>query len=517
MSQEKNSNDEEFQALRNGERPRIVSGLDKPYKYKPLGEQSRALKRQATMVILGNLGVMSTGMSLGLPTITNNPMTDTTQGVYITESQFAWFASLNLFASPLGGLLCGILLDRFGRKITIYVMNLFALISWILIATASSENQELMFLQLVLSRISVGITSGLSSAPVGVYSAEISTPKIRGRLILGTSIAVATGITLIYALGYFIREDWRLIGLICSAFQIITILCVVPMPESPNWLISKSRMAEARKSLNYFRGLDKIPIITHPEILEEFKHLQKNIQFAEGEKKPSFFKSLKQPEVYKPLLVLMGLFSFQQLTGIFVVIVYAVQISTEAGVTIDPFMCAIMIGVARVLTTCPMGHILEKWGRRRSGLISACGMTICMLLLSLHEQPSLKSIPYLPVVAIVTFIVLSTLGLYTLPFFMISELFPQNVRGPCSGITVAFGSFVSFVCTKIYPSLKEAIGKENCFVMYAAFAFLSVIFIYVCLPETRGRTLLQIEEEFKHGRKSKKAPAPVELNEINIK
>ena len=253
---------------------------------------------------------------------------------------------------------------------------------------------------------------------------------------------------------------------------------------------------------------------THPEILAEFNLLQKNIQLKEGEKKPSFLKCLKLPEVYKPIIILMGLFSFQQLTGIFVVIVYAVQISREAGVTIDAFLCAIMIGLARVLTTCPMGYILEKWGRRRSGLISAMGMTLCMTVLALHEQPWLKTIPYLPVITIVAFIVISTIGLYTLPFFMISEVFPQSVRGPASGLVVAFGSVAAFVCTKTYPTLKEAVGKEYCFVTYAAFSFLAVLFVYFCLPETRGRTLLQIEEEFRHGRKSKKPTAPVEMTEI---
>ncbi|TMW44580.1 hypothetical protein DOY81_010338 [Sarcophaga bullata] len=488
------NNGEELEALRTDQTPRVVSGLDRPYKRIPLGEQGRALKRQAIMVILGNLGLMSTGMGLGLPTVTKDSMTDSTQLAYLTIDQFTWFASLNLFASPFGGLLSGLLLDRFGRKNTIYVLNVLALLSWVLMASASSQDPEAMFIQLVVSRILVGISSGLSSAPVGVYSAEISMPKIRGRLILGTSISVAMGITFIYALGYFIRDDWRLIGLICCAFQVITLLCVIPMPESPSWLISKSRLAEARKSINYFRGLDKKPVITHPEILAEFNLLQKNIQLKEGEKKPSFLKCLKLPEVYKPILILMGLFTFQQLTGIFVVIVYAVQISKEAGVTIDAFLCAIMIGLARVLTTCPMGYILEKWGRRRSGLISAMGMTVCMTVLALHEQPWLKTIPYLPVITIVSFIVISTIGLYTLPFFMISEVFPQSVRGPASGLVVAFGSVAAFVCTKTYPTLKEAVGKEYCFVTYAAFSFLAVLFVYFFLPETRGRTLLQIEE-----------------------
>lgn len=251
-------------------------------------------------------------------------------------------------------------------------------------------------------------------------------------------------------------------------------------------------------------------------MLAEFNVLQKNIQMAEGEKKVSFLKSLRLPEVYKPILILMGMFTFQQVTGIFVIIVYAVQIATESGVTIDPFMCAIMIGLARVITTCPMGYILEKWGRRRSGIISALGMTVCMTFLALHKQPVIRDIPYLPVVAIVAFIILSTLGLFTLPFFMISEVFPQKVRGPSSGLTVAYGCFVSFICTKTYPAMKDAIGNEYCFVIYAVLSCLGAVFVYVFLPETRGRTLMEIEEQFRTG-KPKKLAEPVEMEEIFVK
>lgn len=212
----------------------------------------------------------------------------------------------------------------------------------------------------------------------------------------------------------------------------------------------------------------------------------------------------------------MGLFAFQQLSGIFVVIVYAVQISTEAGVSIDPFMCAVLIGVARVLTTCPMGYVLEKWGRRRAGLISTFGMCISMLLLAGYGWIGLlQKIPYLPVIAIVSFIVLSTLGLYTLPFFLISELFPQKVRGPASGLTVAVGMFFAFLCIKMYPDMKAMIGTSMCFVVFSIMSFLGMLFIYWVLPETRRRTLLEIEEQFRSG-KPNKTPAEVEMQSMLV-
>lgn len=98
---------------------------------------------------------------------------------------------------------------------------------------------------------------GLASAPSGVYAAEISLPKTRGILILGTSISVALGITVLYSIGYFIRDDFRLIGLICAGYQITALLCVFPLPESHSWLLSKKKVDAAKTSLNYFRGLEK--------------------------------------------------------------------------------------------------------------------------------------------------------------------------------------------------------------------------------------------------------------------
>ncbi|EDW58698.1 facilitated trehalose transporter Tret1-2 homolog [Drosophila virilis] len=494
--------------------PHIISDLDRLPKRKPLGEQSRAVRRQALMVILANMGVLSTGLALAIPTIVLRQLTSEMETVYLNATQASWFASINTLSCPLGGLLSGLLLDRIGRKHTLYVLNILGITSWTLLATPSATSSVYFYWQLLVSRFIIGITMGLASAPSGVYAAEISLPKLRGSLILGTSISVALGITVLYSIGYFIRDDFRLIALICCGYQIAALLCVIPLPESHSWLLARRRVEEAKKSLNYFRGLDKSPHITHPEILEEFNILQKSLQLRDGERKPSFSSCLKLPEVYKPLLILMALFAFQQLSGIFVVIVYAVQISTEAGVSIDPFMCAVLIGTARVLTTCPMGYVLEKWGRRRAGIISTFGMTVSMLLLACYGWfEILQSVPYLPVIAIVGFIVLSTLGLYTLPFFMISELFPQKVRGPASGLTVAVGMFFAFLCIKIYPDLKATIGMSNAFVFFGIMSFLGLIFIYCALPETRRRTLLEIEEQFRTGGRQKRA-IDVEMQEV---
>ncbi|KAH8284849.1 hypothetical protein KR054_001901 [Drosophila jambulina] len=511
--------DEQERNLQNGKQPRIVSGLDRPLKTPPPGEQFRAVRRQVVAVILANVGVFSTGMTLALPTATLHQLKNPKESVYLTTSQASWFASVNALAAPLGGLLSGFLLDKIGRKRSLIVLNVLTILAWILLATPSGTDQGAFFWQLIVSRFILGIGMGLASAPPGVYAAEISVPKTRGSLILGTSISVAGGITILYGIGYYIRDDFRLIALICCGYQLVSLLCVLPLTESHCWLLSKKRVTEAKRSLNYFRGFSKSDEITHPLVLEEFQVLQKSLQQRDAEVKVSFWSSLKEPEVHKPLLILMSLFAFQQLTGIFVVIVYAAEISLDAGIEIDPFMCALLIGLARLVTTCPMGYILELWGRRRAGIISTLGMAICMLMLAGHSKIDfLRDIPYLPVVAIVGFIVLSTLGLYTLPFFMISELFPQRVRGPASGLTVAVGMFISFVCLKTFPDLKEALGMRNCFVFFGVMAILALVFVYWALPETRRRTLLEIEEQFRSGRSGRsRSQADVEMKEVFVR
>lgn len=94
MTEHREENGEEFEALRKSRVPRVVSGMNRPYQPKPLGEQTRAVRRQAIMVILGNLGVLSTGLGLGLPTITNGPMKDTSAPAYLNDSEFSWFGKI---------------------------------------------------------------------------------------------------------------------------------------------------------------------------------------------------------------------------------------------------------------------------------------------------------------------------------------------------------------------------------------------------------------------------------------
>lgn len=277
------------------------------------------------------------------------------------------------------------------------------------------------------------------------------------------------------------------------------------MKETPSWLMSKGREDESLKSLRYFRGAKKNDKLLEEQIENEFYALKQSCQKVKGVKKPSFIKLMKEPEAYKPLFIMIMFFAFQQFSGVFVVIVYAVQISIEAGVSIDPILCAIFIGLARLITTLLMSPVIDKLGRRPLAFSSGVGMAICMFALACNTWfPEVMSqIPFLPVISINGFIVASTLGLMTLPFAMTAEIFPQKVKGPATGIVLSSGVLMCFVNIKMYTAIVEAWGKENMFAFYGAVSLLSIVCLYFFLPETKGKTMHEIEECFKYGKHKK--------------
>ncbi|KAH8342224.1 facilitated trehalose transporter Tret1 [Drosophila kikkawai] len=494
-------------------------------KDKPLGESKLAVLRQELMVFLGNSGVLGSGMVVSMPAVTLNQLHDETQPFWLNKDESSWFASIQNMACPLGGLLVSYFLDRIGRKYTILLTNLIGLIGWILLVTSfMHDNRDMIYYQMLLGRAFGGIMIGMFVSPVGVYSAEISLPRIRGRLILGTSLGLASGILLMYCLGYFIRHNIVLIFAISCGYQLMATLLVFPMPESPSWLLTKGREERARTSLRYFRGLPKKEADYVPEFEAELAHMK---EVADASMSTAASESLSQmihrPEVYKPVLMMTTFFGFQQACGVVVIIVYAVQIAQQAGVTIDPVLVAVMLGVARIITTFFMSGIFEKWGRKPSGIFSATGMGFCMLLLAAGSwfPQSVGMIHWLPVLCIVAHIVFSTMGMLTLPFFMISEVFPQRARGSASGIAVFFGMILAFVMLKIYPNMEAALGTANLFAFYAGISFLAAAFIGVFVPETRGRTLEELEERWQTGKFSRRLTVnnlkDVELHEVFLK
>lgn len=400
---------------------------------------------------------------------------------------------------PFGGLLCGYLLERIGRKKTLVSINIVSIVAWGLLTFSSRTNSNLMYIEIMISRVIIGVAIGLSSGPSGIYSAEICHPDLRGRLTLLGPLFTGLGMLFIYLLGYFIPTNWRLVSGIAALFTIVSLVLTLPLPETPTFLVGRSDLTEAEKSLrklNCIRDNEETPA----KINEEIKNLVQNLSNSSSDNlTEGKLDILKRPEVYKPLTIMISFFAFQQFSGIFVIIVYGTKFAVEAGVTIDPFLCTVFIGLTRVLTTVLMGYVSDEFGRKPPAIFSGIGMTTCMFgLAACSWNPSIvTAFSWIPVVLLLGFFSCATLGFLTLPFSMISEVFPQKFKGFCTGITIFIGYVMSFFCIKFYPDMIDLLGNGFLFIIYGSVSLLGIVFVVLCLPETKGKSLYEIEAFFR--------------------
>lgn len=170
---------------------------------------SRAKYVQIFFAMLANFSILSTGMGLGYPAITTQLLAkDTT--VILTESQISWFASVTAIASPFGGPLTAYLTNKFGRKGTLIIIDIIAIVQWIIIGFSSRNNAQILFIQLMVARVLTGFIIGMITAPAVMYSTEICHQSLRGRMtILSTPFFVAIGSLIIYTLGFLIKVRFR--------------------------------------------------------------------------------------------------------------------------------------------------------------------------------------------------------------------------------------------------------------------------------------------------------------------
>jgi sugar porter (SP) family MFS transporter len=440
---------------------------------------------------------------MGYSAVALPAMQKTDEHPHVSEEEASWIASLSAIASPVGCLLSGGLLDWLGRRCTLVAINVPSVLGWLLIATTPHTEPWFLY-QLYAGRFLTGIALGMASSPATVYVSEVVDKSLRGMVVTWPSIGISLGIPLVYVLGYIIPDNWRLVAGIIICFPLAsTIASWFLLPESPTWLMSRGRVVEANAAMRRIRG---IPLRSSRQ-----KNLEQDVETmitpevrqdtSSGWKSTLIF--FKRPEAYKPLLIMNAFFFFQQFSGIFVIIFYAVTIAKEAGVNFDSYLAAVLIGVCRLIMTVVISFASRRYGRRVLCNTSGVCMTVSIVGLSLYLNLTHDRIltdatyGWWPIMALMMYILSSTAGFLTLPWAMIGEVFPVRIRGPASGVTTCMAYVFSFVILKMYPEMKHLLGTHGLFTFYSTVALAGTICMYVYLPETQGRTLQQIEEHFR--------------------
>lgn len=216
-------------------------------------------------------------------------------------------------------------------------------------------------------------------------------------------------------------------------------------------------------------------------------------------------QDLLRPTFYKPFFIVLTYFFFLQFSGVFVVIFYAIDIVHAAGVSIDAYVAIVLIGVTRFVGSVSVSAFSGRFGRRPPSIVSGVGMTLCMgtLFVFLYLvntkkicEETVQSLNWLPATALILYILLSTVGFLTVPFALAAEVFPIKIRGLASGLVTCLAYGFNFIIVKVYPNMILSMGNHGVFCFYAVMSLMGTIFVITLLPETKGKTLAEIEEYF---------------------
>lgn len=406
-------------------------------------------------------------------------------------------ASLATISTPVGCLIAGPLLERVGRRASLVLTSLPCLVGWVLVAAAPSDDAFLP--HMYAGRVLAGLALGLVSAPSTVYLAEISQNSLRGMLTTWTSVSIALGVFLVYVLGYAFQENWRLVATLSAIPAVLSGASCLFLTESPAWLFGKGRFEAGERSLRRLRGLKTGYPLPDAVLGEKDALISASARQESRRRRSNWFRNtvdaFRKPEALKPLIIMNVFFFFQQFSGIFVIIFYAVDVVKESGAAVDDYLAAVLIGATRLLVTLAVSYVSSRFGRRLPSLVSGAGMTLCMVALGTHVALD-GSLAWLPVTAILLYIVASTLGFHTMPWAMMGEVFPAEVRGVASGVTSAVAYIFCFISLKIYPDLIDALGKHGLFFFYGAVSLLGTVFVAAFVPETKNKSLEEIRQQF---------------------
>jgi len=433
-----------------------------------------------------------------LPMITANPAlpANITDGFTITEDQGSWVGSLLPVGALLGALPTGYFSNLFGRKLVCASLAAPFVLSWFLITYASSA------LELYLARFICGVATGASSAVAPMYVGEIAESSVRGSLGSFFQLMMTVGILYTYTLGAYV--SYTSLAIFCGVIPIAFLLLFFNAPESPVYLLTKGRRSEAEAALKRLRGPSY-------DITYEINELQKELEKS-SDNEASISDLFTKKAALRGLIVALGLMIFQQLSGVNAVIFYATSIFKDAGSTLSPAISAIIIGVIQVVVTYASSLLVDKAGRRLLLLLSAAVMAVCQGLIGFYFYrkemgADVSGIAMIPLASVALFIVIFSLGFGPIPWMMTGELFASDVKGSATGIAVGLNWFLAFVVTKTFGPLKAAIGSGPTFGIFGVICAVGVAFVLLLVPETKGRSLEEIQQLLGGEKSSRKYPA----------
>ncbi|XP_028170416.1 facilitated trehalose transporter Tret1-like [Ostrinia furnacalis] len=396
----------------------------------------------------------------------------------ISDAQASWVASVIYIGTITGPYVSGYLSNKRGRKLALFLGGFVTLISFIVLATAVNMSM------LLAGRIFVGFGTGIMFVTNFVYLGEIASTNIRGLLLTGTAIFTTFGTLLVYSTGPYI--SFAATSYIGVALTVLYIVGICLIPETPNFYVMKGQEKQAQDTLIFLgRDNEVSNVLSTKKEEESFANELKELLTIKGNR--------------KALSITLTLNILQQMSGVVVVILFATRIFELAGSTIQPNLATIIIGVTQLVSSIICSGFVERVGRKVLLLWStaACFLTLSVLGTYFyldHLQIDVEVIGWLPLVCLVIYFLAFELGFGIIPGTFTGEMFRSNVRSTGSAITITVAWLFGFGLSSAFGYMIEAIGGHFTFWIFGAACLIAFVYTIFFVPETRGKTLVEIQE-----------------------
>lgn len=404
-----------------------------------------------------------------------------------------WAMSSALIGCLAGALLSGSWSDRHGRK------KMLIIASFLFVASAIGTGAVDSFFWFIVYRIVGGFGIGIASNISPVYIAEVAPASVRGKFVSLNQLTIVLGILMAQLANWQIGQYFTAGAEVLSADSIewawrwmfwaelipagLFFILSFIIPESPRWLATANRTAEAGKILVRVGG-EAYAKQTLSEIA----------QLTDRKEESGSWRSLCQPGVRNVLIIGIVLAIFQQWCGINVIFNYAHEIFSEAGYAVsDVLMNIVVTGVTNVVFTFVAIYTVDKWGRRTLMFVGSAGLAVIYAVLGTCYYLGVSGWPMLLLVVLA--IACYAMSLAPVVWVVLSEIFPVRIRGKAMALSTFFLWVACFLLTYTFPLLNEVVGASGTFWLYGVICLAGFLFIRAKLPETKGKTLEELEKQ----------------------